>query len=79
MLRCQPRAFGFAGTKDKRGVTTQHVTVFRQRVESLLSLSPRLYGIKIGNFMEVDAPLGLGQLKGNEFLITLREVSERAH
>lgn len=41
MLHCQPRSFGFAGTKDKRGVTTQWVTAFKVSPAKLAALNPR--------------------------------------
>ncbi|PON73871.1 Pseudouridine synthase [Parasponia andersonii] len=44
MLGIQPRSFGFAGTKDKRSVSTQRVTVFKQRAGRLAALNDRLIG-----------------------------------
>ncbi|PON87117.1 Pseudouridine synthase [Trema orientale] len=44
MLGIQPRSFGFAGTKDKRSVSTQRVTVFKQRASRLAALNDRLIG-----------------------------------
>jgi tRNA pseudouridine13 synthase len=41
MLHCQSRSFGFAGTKDKRGVTTQWVTAFKVAPAKLAALNPR--------------------------------------
>ncbi|MCL7040421.1 hypothetical protein MKW94_025442, partial [Papaver nudicaule] len=75
MLGIQQRAFGFAGTKDKRAITTQRVTVFKQAVKKLASLNGRLIGIKIGDFCYVKEGLCLGQLQGNRFTITLRGVT----
>ncbi|GFP99227.1 pseudouridylate synthase 7 homolog [Phtheirospermum japonicum] len=74
MLGVQPRSFGFAGTKDKRAVTTQRVTVFKQRASKLAALNERLIGIKVGNFCYVNEGLVLGQLQGNRFTITLRSI-----
>ncbi|MCD9558938.1 hypothetical protein HAX54_016638 [Datura stramonium] len=75
MLGVQPRSFGFAGTKDKRAVSTQRVTVFKQRASKLAALNRRLIGIKVGDFCHVKEGLLLGQLYGNRFTITLRGVS----
>ncbi|XP_019265835.1 PREDICTED: multisubstrate pseudouridine synthase 7 isoform X1 [Nicotiana attenuata] len=75
MLGVQPRSFGFAGTKDKRAVTTQRVTVFKQRASRVAALNERLIGIKVGDFCHVKEGLLLGQLYGNRFTITLRGVS----
>ncbi|KAL8200162.1 hypothetical protein R6Q57_011501 [Mikania cordata] len=74
MLGIQPRSFGFSGTKDKRAVTTQQVTVFKQQANKLASLNKRLIGIKVGDFSYVNEGLLLGQLHGNRFTITLRGV-----
>ncbi|KAK9074958.1 hypothetical protein SSX86_003277 [Deinandra increscens subsp. villosa] len=74
MLGIQPRSFGFSGTKDKRAVTTQQVTVFKQRASKLASLNKRLIGIKVGDFCYVNEGLLLGQLHGNRFTVTLRGV-----
>uniref|UniRef100_A0A7N2L635 TRUD domain-containing protein n=1 Tax=Quercus lobata TaxID=97700 RepID=A0A7N2L635_QUELO len=74
MLGIQPRSFGFAGTKDKRAVTTQRVTAFKQHASRLAALNERLIGIKVGDFCYVKEGLLLGQLMGNRFTITLRGV-----
>ncbi|XP_049351412.1 multisubstrate pseudouridine synthase 7 [Solanum verrucosum] len=75
MLGVQLRSFGFAGTKDKRAVSTQRVTVFKQQASKLAALNKRLIGIKVGDFCHVKEGLLLGQLYGNRFTITLRGVS----
>ncbi|XP_054804003.1 multisubstrate pseudouridine synthase 7 [Prosopis cineraria] len=74
MLGVQPKSFGFAGTKDKRSVSTQRVTVFKQQASRLASLNERLIGIKVGDFCYVKEGLLLGQLFGNRFTITLRGI-----
>ncbi|KAE9593623.1 putative tRNA pseudouridine(13) synthase [Lupinus albus] len=74
MLSVQPRSFGFAGTKDKRAVTTQRVTVYKKQASKLASLNKRLIGIKVGDFCYVNEGLVLGQLWGNRFTITLRGI-----
>ncbi|GBG83207.1 hypothetical protein CBR_g36821 [Chara braunii] len=67
MLRVQGKSFGFSGTKDKRGVTVQRVTVFKQTAERLAALNARLRGIRLGDFAYVDKGLRLGMLSGNQF------------
>uniref|UniRef100_A0ACD5WGH3 Uncharacterized protein n=1 Tax=Avena sativa TaxID=4498 RepID=A0ACD5WGH3_AVESA len=74
MLGLQPRSFGFAGTKDKRAITTQQVTLFRVHATRLAALNNKLIGIKVGDFNYVKEGLVLGQLMGNRFTITLRSV-----
>lgn len=75
MLGIQSRSFGFAGTKDKRAVSTQRVTVFKQYASKLASLNEKLIGIKVGDFCYVKDGLVLGQLLGNRFTVTLRGVT----
>ncbi|TQD92978.1 hypothetical protein C1H46_021458 [Malus baccata] len=70
----RPRSFGFAGTKDKRAVTTQRVTVFKKLASKLAALNDRLIGIKVGDFCYVTKGLVLGQLLGNRFTITLSDL-----
>lgn len=70
----QPRSFGFAGTKDKRAVTTQQVTVFKVHASRLAALNSKLTGIRVGDFSYVKEGLALGRLRGNHFAITLRNV-----
>ncbi|XP_004494684.1 multisubstrate pseudouridine synthase 7 [Cicer arietinum] len=74
MLGIKSRSFGFAGTKDKRAVTTQRVTVYKQQARKLASLNEKLFGIKVGDFCYVNEGLCLGQLLGNRFTITLRGI-----
>ncbi|KAG0448010.1 hypothetical protein HPP92_028042, partial [Vanilla planifolia] len=50
MLGIQQCSFGFAGTKDKRAITTQRVSVFKLHPKRLSALNSRLHGIKVGNF-----------------------------
>ncbi|SNX85697.1 related to PUS7 - Pseudouridine synthase [Melanopsichium pennsylvanicum] len=94
---------GVAGTKDKRAVTVQMVSLKRNRktledvyrlvnginadvsvskgkgkskaktvVEATTTRGER--GIRIGHLTYAHEPLNLGQLKGNEFTITLRNI-----
>ncbi|XP_073366857.1 multisubstrate pseudouridine synthase 7 isoform X4 [Aegilops tauschii subsp. strangulata] len=74
MLGLQPRSFRIAGTKDKRAITTQQVTLFKVHASRLAALNNKLTGIKVGDFNYVKEGLVLGQLMGNRFTITLRSV-----
>jgi len=73
-MRSYGRNFGFCGNKDKRGETTQQVTVFRRTPKEILGASKRMRNLKVGNFRFVDEQLKLGAHCGNEFLIVLRNV-----
>ncbi|KAL0052217.1 hypothetical protein WJX82_010083 [Trebouxia sp. C0006] len=74
LIHCKRGVFATAGTKDKRAVTIQSVTAFKVSAERLAALNPRLYNFQLGNFDYTDEELHLGQLQGNQFQITLREV-----
>ncbi|KAJ3140043.1 hypothetical protein HK100_010888 [Physocladia obscura] len=70
----QAMNYTFAGTKDKRGVTVQKCSghrVFQSKLEGV-NLGPN---IKIGNFKYVKERVNLGDLLGNQFAITLRDVA----
>lgn len=75
-LKLHMKNISFAGTKDRRGVTVQRVSmhrVYRQRLESLNRLAR---GWRIGGPWEYKKQgLELGMLSGNEFLLTLRDAS----
>lgn len=58
-------AITYAGTKDKRGKTTQWLCIRRREPSLVVRAAQRLRNIYVGNFMFRDQPLKLGQLKGN--------------
>ena len=74
LLKIKAGIFGYAGTKDRRAVTTQQVSVYRVRAEQLQELNSTLRNICLGNFQYCKEPLKLGSLSGNHFVITLRNV-----
>lgn len=71
-LNCGAKGFGFAGTKDRRACTTQRVCVKRQTAERMYGFNKVLFNAAIGDFAYRSHDLKLGDLKGNEFTITLR-------
>lgn len=72
-VRMKPRSFQFAGTKDRRAVTVQRVSVERVLINPMISAGRTLRNAYIGNFEYRPHPLQLGELTGNEFVITLRD------
>jgi tRNA pseudouridine13 synthase len=74
-LKLRVSVFSFAGTKDRRGKTSQLVTAYRVTAERLASVNSQLRNIRVGNFTYVDKPLRLGDLKGNRFHVVLRSIS----
>lgn len=105
LLKVNARDLGIAGTKDKRGVTTQRVSLHIKKfkpprnaanhplVDAYTVLTGpqarpsknmkfkqpnkqgELQGIRVGNFDFAQSALDLGQLRGNLFNITLRDVN----
>lgn len=85
ILRVPANAFTYAGTKDKRAVTTQIVQVkgisesrFAHANRVLTNRDTGSRSIAIGNVEPVrrrnSRPLGLGDLRGNKFVIALRDL-----
>jgi tRNA pseudouridine13 synthase len=73
-IRFPNKAINFAGTKDRRGATCQRFSLHRGKLVRVNSLNKALRGSVLGGFSYEDSPLGLGDLKGNEFVITIRDV-----
>ena len=74
-LHVDTSRFGFAGTKDKRGVTVQDITAFRLSPSKISSATVRMRAVQAGNFRECPTELRLGDLQGNRFDIVLRNVT----
>ena len=72
-LKSQARTFQFAGTKDRRAVTVQRVSAHRFEAERLAGMNRMLRNAAVGDFEYQHSGLELGDLKGNEFVITLRD------
>ncbi|KAJ5625236.1 hypothetical protein N7510_001545 [Penicillium lagena] len=73
MLKMRPKGFEFAGTKDRRGVTAQRACVRHVHAHRIAGLNSSLRNVVVGDFEHQKHGLDLGDLKGNEFVITLRE------
>lgn len=74
---------GFAGMKDKRGITTQFCTMYRTEPEQIVGAQQAGGGntsqrggavVQVGNFEYVSKEMRLGTLKGNRFDLVLRHV-----
>ncbi|KAF3481072.1 pseudouridine synthase [Arthroderma uncinatum] len=72
-LKVGPKVFQFAGTKDRRGATAQRVSVFRIYPDRMTRLNGSLRMAAIGDYEYQKQGLELGQLNGNEFVVTLRD------
>ncbi|KAI1281454.1 pseudouridine synthase [Xylaria sp. FL0933] len=72
ILRIHPKAFGVAGTKDRRAVTVQRVSIKGRNPNSLIAVNERINNIKIGDFKYDQDPIRLNDHDGNEFVIVLK-------
>lgn len=72
-LKINAKNFQFAGTKDRRAVTVQRVSAYRVEENRLAYQNGMLRNAAIGDFEYQRHGLELGDLRGNEFVITLRE------
>ncbi|SCU95935.1 LAMI_0F04478g1_1 [Lachancea mirantina] len=73
-LRVPSRLIRYAGTKDRRAITCQKMSISKISLERLNALNRALKGVVLGGFKFEDDPLNLGELNGNEFVIAIREV-----
>ncbi|KAM0324332.1 hypothetical protein ACHAQA_008113 [Verticillium albo-atrum] len=71
--RAKPQHFAFAGTKDRRAATSQRCSVRWLKAENLHGVQARVHGLVTGDYRYEKNPLHLGQLQGNEFVITLKK------
>lgn len=74
LLRFPTKVMRFAGTKDRRAVTCQRMSLSKVGVDRLNALNRTLKGMTIGGFKFEDTALNLGDLNGNEFVIAIRDV-----
>lgn len=73
-LRMKPNSVTFAGTKDRRAITSQAMCIRRVEPSRLYHLSKKLPNAYLGNYCFKNRPLRLGELQGNQFRIALRNV-----
>ena len=73
-LRLKPKMLQFAGTKDRRAVTVQRISVYRVDANRLAQCNRSLRGSAVGDFSYQKNGLELGRdCAGNEFTISLRD------
>lgn len=77
-LRIPPKSFQFCGTKDRRGITVQSVSVYRISEEALkraLLHSSWDKAVRVSHLEYKEYPNKIGRSRGNQFEICLRRVS----
>lgn len=73
-LHCSQRRISFAGTKDKRADTTQLMSFDHVPAEQLQSLT--IKDVFFSNIYQSQVPVRIGDLRGNHFEITIRNISK---
>lgn len=73
-LGIDPKRIGYCGSKDKQAVTEQTLSAGDIAPERLAGL--RMPGMEISIIGRGNRPLRLGDLEGNSFSITVREIDE---
>ena len=76
-LHRTPKTIKFAGNKDKRGITTQKLSLYNTLPNEITGMTKSKHwnkNIEISNFSFSDKELRLGLLKGNQFCVCFRFV-----
>jgi len=71
-LRVSIKRFGIAGTKDRRAVTRQRISVWNIGEEQLQGV--RIRGLTLSDFSKSSERIVLGDLEGNRFIATIRGI-----
>ena len=74
--RTDEKHFGFAGTKDRRGRTTQRVSVSMVSAEQIAGAARQIHRIEVGNPSYEKNEIKLGDLAGNRFELGVRNVDQ---
>eukprot|EP01031_Cornospumella_fuschlensis_P028057 gene28057-33875_t len=75
-LRISTNSITFNGTKDKRGITAQKLTVYRKKPSDFKKINtyPHNPIMRVGDFAFTSQCARLGKLSGNQFELVLRGV-----
>ncbi len=71
-MRSSPKRIGYAGMKDKRGITVQKISLWKPDLELLKNFKSRYVSLSEPEWH--DERIDIGKLKGNKFEITIREI-----
>lgn len=73
-LHISRQRINFAGTKDKRAITTRLISIYGVSAERLSKI--KIKNVKIQNVYPSDSPVKIGNLIGNRFEITIRGIEK---
>jgi len=72
-LHISPKRIGFAGTKDKKALTTQRVSVYQKKIADYADLKIKDMVFRDPSYSEDS--IGLGNLYGNRFTVIIRDLA----
>lgn len=72
-LNIKLKRIGFAGTKDKKAITEQYISIFNINKDKVLNL--KIKDLELTFIGNLDKPISLGDLKGNEFEILIKNAN----
>lgn len=72
-LRLPRKFISYAGTKDRNAVTEQFITIKNKSKETIENIELKDITLEYQGCLK--SPLSLGELKGNKFIITIRNIS----
>ena len=73
-LRVQRKNIGYAGTKDRNAITSQYISIYKGTPERIAILE--FEDIQLEPVGRTATPISLGDLEGNEFDITIRNLDK---
>lgn len=74
-LRTPLKNIGFAGNKDKNAITTQLISIKNIKKDRLKDFKQKDVSLKFRGYS--NKPISLGDLEGNKFKITMRNLTEK--
>ena len=73
VIGCKVRDIGYAGLKDKDGVTTQYISIYKKYEKKIKNIQSQ--NIKILETFYHNNKIRIGHLKGNKFYIRFKKVT----
>ncbi len=73
-LKIKEKSIGFAGSKDRNAITSQIISLLKVKKEKVIDLD--LKGVELSFLGTGKNPISLGDLKGNKFMITIRNIEK---
>ena len=74
-LGISSRSIGYSGTKDRRAVTYQTISVPSEKENAVRNL--RINGLEVSDFRHRNRPVNLGEHDSNMFSVTVRNIEKK--